>query len=326
MQTGILVSRFTTGTCAKSTKFRCGSPRLVFIPRRQKTIFGFPSLARYSAAFSDFLQRDPVAALEQDRKLILSSHALEQFEILTVAGADLEHDACFVACFAQRFTDFIDMILVRDLHRDHLDAVLAGQRENVRQAFFAVALKRIGIGSRLVRAHPRANLTVLAKRPQHQFDMLRRIHGAETGKHVEIVLPEPDAVVFERRRPVVVLVPPQDPVALRNPHDAFHARQGLHLVDGQARRIADEINLGQRLLGAVNVMNPALNIGQVAHRAHQALILSAFRYPHSAPELESFRFLILIRVILIAIAPKFKGGPVYDTPPAFAPVRILQLP
>ena len=53
MHTGMRVRRLTTGTCEKSTKLRCGSPMLVFMPRRQNTTWLLPSLARYSAAFSD---------------------------------------------------------------------------------------------------------------------------------------------------------------------------------------------------------------------------------------------------------------------------------
>ena len=47
--TGMRVRRCTTGTCVKSTRLRCGSPKLVFMPRNPNTIFALPSDAQYSA-------------------------------------------------------------------------------------------------------------------------------------------------------------------------------------------------------------------------------------------------------------------------------------
>ncbi len=53
MHTGMRVKCLTTGTWAKSTKFRWGSPMFVFMPRKPKITLRLPSLARYSAAWRD---------------------------------------------------------------------------------------------------------------------------------------------------------------------------------------------------------------------------------------------------------------------------------
>ena len=44
----------------------------------------------------------------------------------------------------ERLADLVDVRLVRDLHGDHADAVLAGELEHVRQARRAEALERVG--------------------------------------------------------------------------------------------------------------------------------------------------------------------------------------
>src|SRR6266545_1563502 len=65
MHTGSRVRRCTTGTCAKSTKLRCGSPRWLFTPRRQKTILRLPPEATYSQAFSDSSRVMPMPRLKR---------------------------------------------------------------------------------------------------------------------------------------------------------------------------------------------------------------------------------------------------------------------
>lgn len=99
MQTGMRVRRCTTGTCAKSTRLRCGSPKFVFMPRRQNTIW-LPSDAIFGRA-ERLVQRDAEPALDQHREFLLAADRLQQFEVLGVPRADLNHHACqgCPACF-----------------------------------------------------------------------------------------------------------------------------------------------------------------------------------------------------------------------------------
>ena len=53
---------------------------------------------------------------------------------------------------------------MRNFHRNHLYAVLSRQVEHKRQTILAMPLKSIGAGARLVGAHTRANLAIIAQR------------------------------------------------------------------------------------------------------------------------------------------------------------------
>ena len=119
-----------------------------------------------------FVERDAETALDQHRELLLLADELQQLEVLRVARADLQHDARRVAGCRERAADFVDVRLVRHLHRDHANAVFAGELEHVRQAACAEALERIRRRARLVCAHPRADLPVVAQRLHHRFDRL----------------------------------------------------------------------------------------------------------------------------------------------------------
>ena len=143
MHTGMRVSRLTTGTCAKSTKLRCGSPMLVFMPRRPEHHIAVAFGSQVFRRIQRLVQRDAEAALEQDRHLGLPPDDFQQLEVLRVARADLQHHAGRVAGLVQRFLDLVEVRFMGDLHRDHLDAVFARQLEHIGQAIFAVPLERI---------------------------------------------------------------------------------------------------------------------------------------------------------------------------------------
>src|SRR5437660_6522541 len=145
-----------------------------------------------------FVERDAEATLDQHGKFLLASDQLEQLEILRVARADLQHDAGWIAGLGERVADFIDVRLVRHLHRDDLDAVFAGQLENIRQALRAETLERIRRCPRLVCAHPRADLSVERERLHHRLHRFRGIDSAQPGAHMQAVLSEMHAVVIER--------------------------------------------------------------------------------------------------------------------------------
>ena len=72
----------TTGTCAKSTKLRCGSPRCDLTPRRQNTMLRLPSLATYS--FADQI----AASLEKAKKSAASGERLYKSGIIAKVDAE----------------------------------------------------------------------------------------------------------------------------------------------------------------------------------------------------------------------------------------------
>ncbi len=165
------------------------------------------------------------------------------------------------------------MRVVRDLHGNDLDVVLAGQFEHPGQAALAVPLEGVGIGAWLVGTHARALLPVLLERLHHGFHVFRRVHGAQPGKHVEVVLAEAHPVVVEIGGPLVVMVAPEHAVLLGDAYHALHAGQAGHVLNLQGSRVANQVDLGQDLLGAFLVMHPALYVFQVGQEFEQLPVL-----------------------------------------------------
>src|SRR6185436_3675632 len=198
-------------------------------------------------------------------------------EVLRVARANLQHDAGRIARRLEGRPDFVDMRFVRHLHRNHANAVLAGELEDIRQAFGAEALERIRVGPRLVRTHPRADLAVLLQRLHHRAGRLRRVDGAQAGEYVQAVLAEAHAVVLERCGAVVaLLVPTQDAIGFRYADNLLHAGQHLHLLDRQRGGVADQVDLGQRHLGADFAMDAVLDPGKAVQLPRQGAVIGAF--------------------------------------------------
>ena len=218
------------------------------------------------------VQRDPEAALHEDGEDRLPSHRLQELEVLDVARADLEHDARGAARLLETLGDLVDVALVGDLHRDHADAVLARLLEDPREAALPVALEGVGIRPGLVRAHARRRPAEGREGGEHRVGVLGRVHGAQPGKDVQVVLRELDAVVREAARAPVVLVPPDDAVLLRDADDALDARQDGDVLDGEAVRVADEVDLGDGLLGAADLVDLDLDAGQAREGVQQVLL------------------------------------------------------
>ena len=250
MQTGRRVSRLTTGTCAKSTRLRCGSPRFVLTPRRPKTICELPSEARYSAALSDSLSVIPKPRFTRTgntvcRPTVFRSSKFWMLRVpiwsMTPVGRPVfsRHSAIssmWLSCV-------ISIAMTRM-------PCLPAFSKTHGQAALAVALERVRVRARLVRAHARRRLPERRERREHRLDVLRRVDGAEPGEDVQVVLRELDAVVREAARAPVVLVAADDAVLLRHAHDALDAGQDGDVLDGEAVRVADEVDLGDGLLGA----------------------------------------------------------------------------
>ena len=207
-----------------------------------------------------FVQRDAESAFEQDRKLLLAADALEQLKILRVAGPDLQHYAGRRAGRIQSGTDLVDVRLVRDLHGDHLDTVFSGQIENVGQAIGPVTLKRVRTGPRLIGTHPRAGLTVFLQGSHHRLDALSRVNGAQAGENIQIFLTKRDAIVREVIGAAVVLMPAENAIDLGHAYDMFDAGKTLDLVDRQCGGVADQIQLGQKLLFALDIVDKYLDV------------------------------------------------------------------
>ena len=110
MHTGMRVSRLTTGTCAKSTKLRCGSPMFVFMPRRQNTTLRLPSVARYSAAFSDSSSVMPKPRLISTGNscCLPTSFSSSKFCVLRVPICSITPVALPVASSASRISSTCD--------------------------------------------------------------------------------------------------------------------------------------------------------------------------------------------------------------------------
>src|SRR4051812_40015263 len=178
------------------------------------------------------VERNAETALDQHREFSLASDDFEQFEILRVPCADLQHDASRVACILQCLTDFRDVGFMGNLHGDDADAVLSGQFKYERQTVFSVPLERIRTGARLVSAHARALLALFLQCTHHDVDMLRRIHCTQPGEHMQGVLTETQALIIEVRLPVIALVTPEHAEFFRDAYDPFNAWQAFHLVDG----------------------------------------------------------------------------------------------
>ena len=114
IHTGMRVKRFTTGTCAKSTKLRCGSPILVFMPRKPKTTLRLPSEAKYSAALIDSSSVIPKPRLISTgnscwRPTILSN---SKFCVLRVPICNMTPVGLPVACSAARISVTCDSCVI----------------------------------------------------------------------------------------------------------------------------------------------------------------------------------------------------------------------
>ena len=177
------------------------------------------------------VQRDPEAALQEDGEVALAADRLQQLEILRVARADLQHHARRVARLAQRRADLVQVLVASDFHRDHADAVLARELEDVRQAALAVALERVGAGARLVRAHARAHLARGLQRLEGLLDVFAGVDGVEARDHVEAVLVEVDALVAEADRLLAALPAPEDPELVGLAHWGVMRAKGFGNAD-----------------------------------------------------------------------------------------------
>ena len=202
-----------------------------------------------------FFQGNSEASFEQDGKFLLPTYRLQQFEILRVAGANLQHDTGRIARLPQRLTDLIHVLLVQDLHGDHLDAIFSCQLKNIRQTVLAMPLKSVRTGARLVGPHARADLAIFLQGAQHLLDVLAGIDGTEASKNVQGILTEFHPVVGKAVGTGVILMPPQHPVFTRHANGLGHAGQGFHLLQIQGLGVANQIDFTEQLFGTLHPMH-----------------------------------------------------------------------
>ena len=133
------------------------------------------------------------------------------------------------------------MRLVRHLHGDDADAVLAGQLEQPRQAGGAEPLEVVRRGARLVGAGARGDDAVLGERAEGRLDAGRRVDGAQPGEHVQRVLREGDAVVLEAERLELAAVAADGAELLGDAHDLL---DGLELFERRRRHGVRRAEIG----------------------------------------------------------------------------------
>ncbi len=220
------------------------------------------SLARHVLARVErFLQGNPHAALVENREFPLLTHDLQELEVLGVSGPDLEHHARGVPRGAESRTDLVDMVLVRDLHRDDADAVLPGQLEHVRKAFLPEPLEVVRARPRLVGAHPRRHEASPLAGLHHLLHVLLRVDGAQPGEDVASTLVERNTVVCEPDRIHLPFVPSDDPVFLRDADDPLDARHFLEDLLGHAGGPADQVDFDEGPRLAADLVDPGLDAG-----------------------------------------------------------------
>ena len=62
---------------------------------------------------------------------------------------------------------------------------------------------------------------------------------------------------------------PEDAVLLGHAHDALDAGQVSDVLEDEAMRVADEVDLGDRFLGAHDAVYADLDVGQAAQRGEK---------------------------------------------------------
>src|SRR5690606_12140891 len=158
-----------------------------------------------------------------------------------------------------------------------IDAVLAGQLEYPWQALGTVALEGIRTGARLVRAHTRAALTVIAQCGHHGLDIVAVVDGAEPREYVQRILIEAQPPVVEAADAPVVAMAAEYAVLLRNAHRALDAGQRFQLLLIQCLGIADQINLGEHLLLPLHQMLFDADAGELVEEVQRGAVgLAAF--------------------------------------------------
>ena len=84
-----------------------------------------------------------------------------------------------------------------------------------------MTLKLIGVGARLIGAHPSALLPMGLQR-FHHLNMLGRVHGTKTSEHMRRLLRKMNAIVFKTCGSILILVSTENSILFRDPDHAFN--------------------------------------------------------------------------------------------------------
>ena len=98
--------------------------------------------------------------------------------------------------------------------------------------------------------------------------MLGYIHRAQAGKDIQVVLAELHAVVGETALAIVIFMAAQNPVVIGNANGPLNRRQGFYFFLVQGLGIAQQVNLGQPLAGALDFVNANAHARQVFQVMH----------------------------------------------------------
>ena len=177
----------------------------VFIPRKPKTTLRLPSDARYSAAFSDSSSVMPKPRLISTGNSCCrpTSFSSSKFCVLRVPICSMTPVGLPVALSAARISSTCDS-WVTSIAMTRMPYLPASSNTYGRHVG-AESLERVGIGPRLVGAHARADLAVLAAGASSSRRPTRASRRRKDRRTRSACPVRTDAVVFERggrgRRP-----------------------------------------------------------------------------------------------------------------------------
>ena len=128
---------------------------------------------------------------------MLPANCFEQFKILRVSRADLQHHSGWVAEFIKTIIDFLNMHFMGYFHGNNFYSIFSCQFKNVWKTFHAVSLERIRICTRLISSHTCAYLSIFLQSPHHLLYIFFVVHCTQSGKDIEVSLIKMNTVVFK---------------------------------------------------------------------------------------------------------------------------------
>ena len=128
---------------------------------------------------------------------MLPANCFEQFKILRVSRADLQHHSGWVAEFIKTIIDFLNMHFMGYFHGNNFYSIFSCQFKNVWKTFHAVSLERIRICTRLISSHTCAYLSIFLQSPHHLLYIFFVVHCTQSGKDIEVSLIKMNSIVFK---------------------------------------------------------------------------------------------------------------------------------
>ncbi len=85
-----------------------------------------------------------------------------------------------------------------------------------------------------------------------------------------------DAVVVETGLALGIPMTPQNPEIIRDPDNAFHRRKRFNIFGVQGLGVPDEVDLGQGLLIAEDIVDAYLDVAELVEEVHGFAVGIAF--------------------------------------------------